>query len=512
MTTAVSPSPASTVSGPQAAGGTVALFIAEALILPTGLILSAFLARHLGVTGYGLYTLAASFIAWIEWSLAALFARAGIKFVSEASDWRPVGSTLMRLHLAVSLAAMLLLMLLAGPIAALLGEPTLASALRLFALDIPLFCMAAAHRVILAGTGQYVARAQATSLRWLSRLALVALLVGLGLSLEGAILGSIGASAVELAVARRFARPALFRRSEFPARQLLGYAAPLFLSALALSLFDRLDLLMLKALDGTATQAGYYGAAMNLAFVPAVAALAFSPVLLSLLSRVWREGERSRARAIGQDALRAMLWLLPPLSLGAGASSELVTLVFGGPFLPAAPLFTWLLLAGAALAVLSIATTILTAAGKPGWTFGLVGPMVALSGVGYALVIPRYGPLGAAMTTAAFAVLGATASLIAVWRLLSVRPPFMTLLRCVPVCAAAYTLAAACPTPGFWVFLKLTLLAPVSLLPMALLGEFTASDVALFRSLWSAPKTAPSCGDASPVRESGPSKTTVALK
>ncbi len=86
------------------------------------------------------------------------------------------------------------LVLLAAPLATLLGEPALRWYLRLFAVDIPIFGLAHAHRHILVGFGDFKARALGSAARWLTRLLLVALLVQLGLAITGAILGSIGGS------------------------------------------------------------------------------------------------------------------------------------------------------------------------------------------------------------------------------------------------------------------------------------------------------------------------------
>ena len=71
--------------------GTIRVFLAEALILPTGIITAAFLARRLGPEGYGLFALAATLVAWIEWSITSIFARATIKLVGETEAWQPVG-------------------------------------------------------------------------------------------------------------------------------------------------------------------------------------------------------------------------------------------------------------------------------------------------------------------------------------------------------------------------------------------------------------------------------------
>ena len=209
--------------------GTIWVFLAEALLVPTGFFITVFLTRRLGPEDYGLFTLAAVLVAWIESSIKSLFASTMVKFVGQAEDWRPVGATVAQLHLAASAGATLLLWLFASPIATLLDEPALATYLRLSALDIPLYSLARVHRNILVGIGDFRQRALVSAGRWITRLLLIVLLVELGFSVPGAILGSIGASLVELVIGRYYVRPSLFARANFPVRPLWGYAAPLFL-------------------------------------------------------------------------------------------------------------------------------------------------------------------------------------------------------------------------------------------------------------------------------------------
>ncbi len=108
------------------AGG-VRVFLAESLLIPTGLLTAAYLARRLGPDGYGIFMVAAALVAWVEWSLAAVFSRASVRFVAESVDWRPIGSTIVSVHLAMSAAAAALLGSLAQPVASLLATPALAT-------------------------------------------------------------------------------------------------------------------------------------------------------------------------------------------------------------------------------------------------------------------------------------------------------------------------------------------------------------------------------------------------
>ena len=464
-------------------GGTIRIFLAEALLLPTGILTAAFLTRKLGAEGYGLFTLAATIVSWVGWSLTSIFTRATIKFVGETEDWRPVGATVLRLHLWVGGGAMLLIWLLADGVAMLLREDAIAGYLRLFALDIPLFCLAYAHRSILVGVGGFSQRAIATASRWMARLVLILLLVEMGISIWGAILGSVGASLVELVICRFYIRPSLFARSNFPVQKLWDYGVPLFLFALSMRLYEKLDLFALKILGGTAAQAGFYGAAQNLSLIPGIFSLAFAPLLLSTLTRTLYAGDRIAAKKISRDAMRAVFLMLPFAGMTAGAAPEIVRLIFGKAFLPAAPLLAVLIFGALALAMISITTAILTAAGKPDWTFILTAPLLPLAIVGYRWLIPQLGAIGASIVFTSCASLGALVTVLAVYRLLQVLPPHQTIWRTILVCGLAHAIATYWSVVGFWLVLKLLAIAFVILLALLLLGEFTKSEISSISSM-----------------------------
>ncbi|MGH9945055.1 MAG: lipopolysaccharide biosynthesis protein [Pyrinomonadaceae bacterium] len=312
---------AQTEAGRLLLGGTLRLFLAEALIVPAGLVLAAYLTRRLSPAGYGLFVLSAVAVAWVQWGVTSVFARASVKLVAEADDWRAVGATVLHLYLGAGVVACVLLWISAGPVAALLGAPELAGYLRLFALDVPIFCAAHAHRHVLVGRGDFRSQSLASAGRWLGRLLLVVVFVELGLSVTGAILGSVGATVVELLVSRAFLKLPWRHPARMPARRLWGYALPLFFFVLSLRLFDKLDLFALKALSGTVEDAGFYGAAQNLSILPGLFALSFSPLLISALARA---GDPQLGRTLARDALRFAVLLVPLGALFAGASWEIV--------------------------------------------------------------------------------------------------------------------------------------------------------------------------------------------
>jgi O-antigen/teichoic acid export membrane protein len=231
------------------AKGTTRIFLAKALILPTGFVTAIFLARELGPLYYGLFALASRLMFWIEWSSTSFLSGTTIKFIGEAKDWRPVGATVVRLHLVIGFGIMALLWVLSTPLAGLLNEPAIASYLRLFSIEIPLYSLACANLNILIGMGRFSEHARITAVKFFAKMALIILLVEMGLSIEGAIMGSIGASILELSLSTLCVHPPFFSQSAVSARPLWGFAAPLFMSDLCLRIF-RLDLFALKALGG----------------------------------------------------------------------------------------------------------------------------------------------------------------------------------------------------------------------------------------------------------------------
>ncbi len=463
--------------------GTARSFLAEALFPLTGLVTASYLTRQLLPEGYGWFTLVASLVAWVEWTVTTVFSRTAIKLVGEAADWRPVGATLVRWQLLIGLTAMAAVQATAGPVAALLGAPTVAPYLRLMALEIPVFAVAQAHRNITIGLGGYRHRAITSVWRWLSRLVFIIALVELGFSIPGAILGNVAAAVVELIVARYYCRVPWCSPTLVPLRRLLDYAVPLFLATLCLRLFDVQGLLLLKACGGTAADVGLVGAAINLAIVPRLFTLSFAPLLTATLTHLLRDQHHAKARDIGRDSLRLAWFLLPLTGLTAGAGDEVTRLIFGPGFETAGGLLGWLMFGAVALVALNIVSAILTAWGRPGQILWFAVPVLVLSVAGSLWLIPRYRAEGAVIAMAGSATVGVVIALVTVWRVTHIGPALGSLARSAALTAAGLAAAACWPTPGAWVLGKLGALGALVIAGFFVLREFTGREVALVRSL-----------------------------
>jgi O-antigen/teichoic acid export membrane protein len=462
--------------------GTVSIFLAQMLIFPTGFISAIYLARTLGPTGYGLFALVSMMILWVEWLSDAVFQDTTLKFVGEASDWRPLGSLALRVHFIVGGLATALLWVLASPLAVIMNEPAVADSLKLYAIDLPISCMASGNRNILVGRQLFNQRAWVTAARHIARLVLIIVFVEMGLSVKGAILGMIGASTIELIISQLFAQTPFFLKPSVPHRELLGFATPLFLSATLLRIF-RLELILLKALGATAAQAGFYGAAQNLSIAPTLFSSSLSSTLLSTLSRLHAGGDKQRIKEIGQTAIRSTFWLLPFAAMTAGASSEITTFVFGERFAPTGTILECLIFASIGLYTIHISKAILTSLDRPLWILKLTAPMVPLALMGHLVLIPRLGALGAAVVTALVACIGGAVSLISVYRLTRLHAPFKTMMAGSVGSILAFVLAQWWPASGLLVIGKIFVIILMIFLLFITMREFTPHEVAAVRKM-----------------------------
>ena len=446
-------------------------------MLPTGLVTAAFLTRWLGPSDYGLLALAATLVSWIQWSISAMFSRATSIYISQSKDWHGIGTAALRLFLSAGLLAAIILWFLADSIASMLGEPRLAGLLQIFAIDIPLFALVQAHRNILIGTGRYRQSAWSSAGKWLTRMLLVVAFVWLGFSVEGAVLGSIGATVLELLIARYFVRPRLFGRVNSPVFRLLRFAVPLYVMGTCMQLLDKIDIFALKLLGGTAAQAGIYGAAQNLAFVPVVFSLSFVPLLQSTLVRLVRDGHATDARLVARESIRLSVLLLPFAGMSAGASSEITRLIFGLNFTESGPILAWLI-SGAVLHVLvSVNASILISAGRTRFALLIIGLMVPTAIFGHILMIPAFGPVGASMVTAGAYLAAAMAGSTAVRTTWGLGIPLATLARSLALTVLAFCAAYWWPTTGLILILKLCLICIAIPLLYYLGGELTNRDL-----------------------------------
>lgn len=464
--------------------GTLQGLAALSLSLPTGILTAAFLSRLLGPANYGALTVAASIVIWIQGTISMGFSRAAVKFVAEAEDWRSVSTRFLQAQLMVSLGAAFFLVAVAPILASWLDAAELSTYLRLFSLGIPFSALFNIHQSILVGRGFFGSRAFLIAAYWLSRMILIFLFVGLWPSVASAIMALIVSYVLVFIGSCFFINPTLLGHSDLSFKNLWAFALPLFLFAVGINLFNRLDLFFVKALSGTPQAAGFYGAAQNLTIVPGLFMASFSPLLLSKLAHLCSQGQKEAAKEVIQKAIRLTFSLLPFAGMAAGAAADVVVVIYGQPFLPAGQVLAILIFSALGISMIAVSSSALIAADRPELTFYLIIPIVVLAFGAHFMLVPRFGSIGAAGVTTGLSWFGACCYMFAVYRVWGVRLPASTLLRSITICVLAYIWAFKWQTPGLLLLLKLPVISVVIIISIILLGECSKDEIAFVRSLF----------------------------
>src|SRR5262245_40188050 len=465
--------------------GTIQVLLAECLVFPLGLVVAAYVGRALGPRDYGIFAVALATGDLIEWTIVALFSRATVQVVSEAVDWHGIAAAALRLQTAIGLALGVVFFLTADAIAAVLGEPSMAWLLRVLALEQPLLAAGLTFRNVLTGRGKYQERAVSSALRLFARMVLVMALVGTGFTICGAIVGEVLSTVVWLGIVSAWARfPPLTPGPREGNRRLWELARPLFMLSLSLRALDKVGVVALKMLGASAPEAGWFAAAQNFGIAPGLFAISFAPLLLNALISAARGGNLAPGRPLVRNALRAVFGIVPFVAFGAGTAVEIVRLIYGPGYEPAARLAIPLPGCAVGMAIVSVAAAILAAADQARRVSRQVWPLTAAAIVLLAFVVPRYGAMGAAVVLGGASLLSATVVLETVRRCWGVGVPAGTVARTLLVSAITLAAGLAWPAHGVWIVVKTAVFLTGIVALLAALGEFTKEDVELAKRLF----------------------------
>jgi len=475
--------------------GRGALFIgfAKAFFMVAGFLQRILLTRVISPADYGAFSVVNNAVSTVNNTMVQGTIQSVSKYTAE-DDARAGAVQRAGLKLQAVLATLVAggFALAAPLVARFVKAPEHVSLFRLVAL-IPLIY---AFYSVFVGTanGLRKFRLQASFDVGFSSMKTVLLLAGavvgrtLGHSVVGAFLGFIAAAAIILVVAGR----TIGKRSEgkrFPPFRLFGVVVYTLFINLALNY----DLLLLRRFAGTAAPgapaddlAAAYEAVRNLALLPYQALLVVTFVIFPLVSRATFAEDREATRAYVRQTLRYALILGVGIAVVLAARPQALLAILyskrydvygmGAQALP--------ILAGGivALALLSIAGSIVAASGRAYVATLLVALTLAVGSAAAFAVVPRCAPNAAMLSAAAGAtalgmVSGLAVALAYLWRRFSALPPLLSVVRVGAAAAIAIMLARLIPGQGKVAGLAGCAASAAAFGAVLLLaGEFSATD------------------------------------
>ena len=394
-----------------------------------GVVVVALLTRLLGAASYGSYALLISLGTIVQ-----LFADGGLYLtLTRQLAEAPKRQTALLSH-TMSLRLALLVVAFTIGLALTLVIPSLHSLTAAFVL-VALGLVAQSMSQLLMGVFQQAQSIWPATVGDLlgrgAQLAAIGALAATAVTLEGmALTFAVGAGVALFAhqlllpTARRWRLTA-----HWPTwKELAAVSWPLGALLLLSAIYFRIDTVILS-LYWDAARVGYYGLAYRIIesalFFPAM----LGGLLLPRLSEALAKNQRARAGRLVSEGLTVALGVaLVGVALAAGFAQEIIQVVSGADFAPAAPL---LMLLAPALLILfagNIFGFTLVALKKQVALLKLYAGLVVLNLILNLLFIPQYGATAAALTTLITEGLAAGIAGWLTWRLLPWRLAYPRLL------------------------------------------------------------------------------------
>ena len=380
------------------------------VLLPLGLVTSVVVTRALGPEGRGEFAVATT-LAALAVQLANLGLPSSNTFVVARQPERLGAVAANALVSSAALGGLSGVVLWAVAAAFPRLAPASGGLLALSLLWVPLGLAYLLVQNLLIAVQQVRVGNRADVVQRLIAIALIALVVAAGRATAAtAFAANLLALGVSLAflcaeLAKRLGGAAL-RPDRALFAEHLGYGLRSYFTSLCAYAMLRIDLLMVQYLRG-AEQVGYYSVAVGMAdllyMIPSTVGTLLFPRLSAMRTRheQWRSTSRMTL---------LMLATLTPLALAASLLAPWITRVLFGPrFLPAVPAFVWLM-PGIVAYGSTFASLFLLSVGLPAMVLVLWAGFVLLNVALNLVLIPRYGFVGASISssityTACFAVL-----------------------------------------------------------------------------------------------------------
>ncbi|MFH1780307.1 MAG: oligosaccharide flippase family protein [Candidatus Micrarchaeota archaeon] len=342
----------------RASKGTFLLFASQGILLAISFFLNGFLGRSLGPADFGAFGI----ILLINLTLVTLLS-AGISaestrlIAANPSKAKEINQEATKHLVILSIATALIVYFSSSFIANLLGNKNLAGLLQFSTILIPLQTLFSQQTAFVNGLQEFKKQALGNVVFAVSKAVFAVILLVIGYNLFGAILAY--ALAPVIGYLFLFKKP-VEKKYAFNYSNLLAFAVPYSLSAVALSLMNNIDLLFVQTLIQNAGTTGQYLAASNISrLFPTIFGIA-GVVLFPIIAKQ-KNNSRKYLKLFSKYF---SLIIIPVLFFLAAASYNFITAIYSETYVQATTFFP-MLMASAVLASITFTLfAVLNALGK----------------------------------------------------------------------------------------------------------------------------------------------------
>ena len=488
------PTPALTPNAPPAdlarvAGrGTLYISAAKLWFILSGFSIHIALTRLLSEEQYGLYQVVIGIVSIVNAVVVTGTSQTVSKYISQ--DERRADSVkaqALLLQTAVGGTLALGFFLLAPLVAERLNDARLTNPLRLAALITLAYSFYSVYIGYFNGQKKFLTQAAIDATYSTLKLACIVLLVWAGLGVMGGVGGFALAAAMVLALSAIIAGKGK-RAGDVRAKELFAFQSYLLAFTLVLNLLQKVDLILVKALSSpdaaaASANAGFYGAAINIANITYQVIISATFVIFPLVSQATFADDRELTRSYIANTVRYTLMIMAGLAtlFSANAAGVLRT-IYPETYQAGSGALGWVAFGMLAFGMLYVLTTIISASGRPAVSLRIGVVTLATSAALNAVLIPRMGLTGAGLATTLAMMTGAGIGVGYLFKRFGALMPAASLARIVAASAIVYGLSLVyAPASKAMIVLKLAALGLVYVALLIASREVGRDELQLIR-------------------------------
>ncbi len=462
--------------------GTRQLLIARAVFMVFGYIASVVLARELGPADFGIYGVLLATLVWLEIVSYAGVPSATGRLIPEHQGEAAQVERSARFVLLVSSLALFTIAWFAAPLVGRLFHlPDGTWLFRLAILDIPVAAAYQGYAGTLMGLRKFGPLSMSQAILGAAKLTGVLALLVIGISVSHALVVNVLATTTALLYLVVRYPPRGFRPARRFVRRIVSLGVPMGAFVISLQVLVSLDVWFLGSLwHGAEAAVGQYLAALKIAQTLIVIPIVQSGVLLASVAWALAAKDQLGARRHVLEASRFSLILSAAACVVVGGNaSPLMDLLYSSAYAGGGRFLVVQLLAFSFFALMDAYAHALMAAGRQRATALVLVAFIPIVAVSNLLLIPRLGPMGAAVSL--FVGMAGVAIAIGalVWRQFGVPIAPRTLGRVAIAAAVTLVPALGIRASGALVLVKMAALGALYLGILWVLREISAADFVL---------------------------------
>jgi stage V sporulation protein B len=466
--------------------GTVYITAAKIWFMVSGYGIAFTLAHLLTDESYGIYRVVINTVSIINAVIVTGTYQTVSKYVAQEPEkadsvkWKALG-----LQVYVGGAASLGFFLLAPVVASLLHDQRLTGHLRLASLITLSYSFYSVYTGYFNGKRKFSVQAGLDITYSTLKLVFIVVLAWVGFGVTGSVGGFALAAAAVLCASAMIARGG-DREGDVRVGQLFKFQSYLLILTFVLTLLQRVDLMLIKALSSPDAQvasknAGYYSAALDIANITYQIIVSVTFVIFPLISRSAFEDDRQRTQSYVSNTLRYTLMVMAlSATLFSSSASGVLRVIYPDSYQAASQALSIVAFGMLFFGLLYVVTTIISASGQPRVSLLIAAITLVLSAALNALLIPSRGLAGAATATTISMLAGSVIACSYVWMRFGALMPILSAVRIV-ACAAVVYGAALIFNPASRVLIggQLIALSVAYMVALIICGELGQRDLSL---------------------------------